>query len=310
MKTIGFVISTKKNEKRRAILPEQLSEIKNKSQMYFENGYGAVLGYSDEDYINAGANIAAKEEILKKDIVCDPKIGDSDCLERLSEGQTVFGYIHATQNKDIRDKILDNKLTAVAWEDMHEEGRHVFWRNNELAGEAAIMHAFTLYGKLPYECKVAVIGRGNAARGASRILASLGAEVVVYDRRMESLIRKEISDYDVIVNGVSWDISRDDHIIYKENLKDMKKHSMIVDVSCDRAGSIETSIPTDMNNPVYFEDGVLHYVVDHTPSILFYSASKGFGNVISSFIDDLLEDNLDNETLKNAVIIKNGKILY
>lgn len=310
MKTIGFVISTKKNEKRRAILPEQLSEIKNKSQMYFENGYGAVLGYSDEDYINAGANIAAKEEILKKDIVCDPKIGDSDCLEQLSEGQTVFGYIHATQNKDIRDKVLDNKLTAVAWEDMHEEGRHVFWRNNELAGEAAIIHAFTLYGKLPYECKVAVIGRGNAARGASRILASLGAEVVVYDRRMESLIRKEISDYDVIVNGVSWDISRDDHIIYKENLKDMKKHSMIVDVSCDRAGSIETSIPTDMNNPVYFEDGVLHYVVDHTPSILFYSASKGFGNVISSFIDDLLEDNLDNETLKNAVIIKNGKILY
>lgn len=310
MKTIGFPISTKPNEKRRAILPSQLSKIKHTNQMYFEKGYGEVLGIPDEDYLNAGANVATQADILQKDIICDPKIGDSDYLEKLTSGQTVFGYIHATQNKDIRDKILGNKLTAIAWEDMNEKGRHIFWRNNELAGEAAIMHAFTIYGKLPYECKVAVIGRGNAARGASRILCSLGAEVVVYDRHMETLMRNEISEYDVIVNGVSWDISRDDHIIYRENLADMKKHSMIVDVSCDRAGSIQSSIPTDMTNPVYFEGGVLHYVVDHTPSILFYSASKGFGNVVSGFIDDLLEDNMNNKTLKDAIIIKNGQILY
>lgn len=310
MKTIGFAISTKQNEKRRAILPFQLKEIKHRKQMYFEEGYGEVLGITDRDYLDAGANIASKEEILKKDIICDPKIGDSDHLEKLSEGQMIFGYVHATQNKDIRDKILDNKITALAWEDMSEEGRHVFWRNNELAGEAAIMHAFTLYGKLPYECTVALIGRGNAARGASRILNCLGATIVVYDRNMEKLMQKELANYDVIVNSVCWDISRDDHVIYREDLKKMKRNSMIVDISCDRSGAIESSVPTNINNPTYVEDGVIHYVVDHTPSILFHSASKEFGNAISGFLDDLLEDDCDRETLNNAIIIKGGKILY
>ncbi len=310
MKSMGFLISTKENEKRRALLPEQIISIKNKSCLFFEKGYGDVLGYTDEDYIRQGANILPKQKIIKKDIICDPKIGDADYLLQLKKGQTIFGYIHAVQNRDITDKIVSKSLTAIAWEEMYNSGRHIFWRNNELAGEAAIMHAFILFGRMPYECKVAVIGRGNIARGAYRVLSSLGAEIVVYDRKMESLLRKEIADYDVIVNAVSWDTLRKDHVIYSEDVRNMKKNSMIIDISCDNSGCIETSVPTTIEDPVYFAKGVLHYVVDHTPTMIFNTASKVFGSVLVEYIDDIIEGNTEsNKTIKNATIINKGIIL-
>lgn len=310
MRSMGFMISTKENEKRIALLPEHLEKIKNTSSLYFEKGYGLSLGHSDQEYIARGSNVVDREEVLNKDIICDPKIGDADYLSQIGKGQTVFGYIHAMQNIDIKNTITGNSMTAIAWEDMHEDGRHVFWRNNELAGEAAIMHAFTLYGRMPYECKVAVIGRGNTARGASRILSSLGAEIVVYDRKMEKLMSQQIGDYDVIVNTVFWDTSRKDHIIYDKDLKRMKKNSMIIDVSCDNFGSIESCVPTTMHDPTYLVEGVLHYAVDHTPSFMFYTASRAFGDVLVNYIDELVEDdNYSNETIKNAVIIKDGVIL-
>ncbi|MCS6104931.1 N(5)-(carboxyethyl)ornithine synthase [Clostridium botulinum] len=310
MKTIGFLISTKENEKRRALLPEHITLIKNKDYLYFEEGYGKDIGHCDEEYRNAGAHVVSRAEVMSKDILCDPKIGDSNYLSELKDGQIIFGWTHAVQNKSITDRILNKKLTAIAWEDMYEDGRHVFWRNNELAGEAAIMHAFTLYGKVPYECRVALIGRGNIARGAYKALSSLGANVTSYDKRTEKLLRKEIDQYDVVVNGILWDIYRTDHIIYKDDLSKMKKPSIIIDISCDRAGGIETSIPTTIENPVYTVDGVMHYVVDHTPALISYSVTRALGDELIKYIDYIIEEKVEtNEILKNATIIKNGLIL-
>lgn len=310
MKNIGFVISTKENEKRRAILPHHLKNLKNKSNIYVETGYGEVLGFADSEYKNEGVHVVSKQVALNKEIICDPKIGDADYLEKLSNNQLLFGYIHAVQNVHITDIIVEKCISAIAWEDMFEDGRHIFWRNNELAGEAAIMHAFTLYGKFPYECNVAIIGRGNIARGAYRILSSLGARIKVYDRKMESLLRKEISEFDVIVNGILWDTTRKDHIIYREDLKKMKKNAMIVDISCDKAGGIESSKPTTLENPIFYQENVLHYVVDHTPSIVYTTTSDIFGNEILKYLDLLIEDKISEcSTLHNALIIYQGKII-
>ena len=310
MYSVGFLISTKENEKRRALLPEHILKIKNKDHIYFEYGYGNAMGHSDEEYKLAGAHVVSRDEVISKEIICDPKIGDANYLSELEEGQIIFGWIHAIQNKSITNSILNKRLTAIAWEDMYEKGRHVFWRNNELAGEAAVMHAFTLYGKVPYECKVALIGIGNVARGAYKILSCLGSCVTVYDERTENLLRDEIGNYDILVNAVLWDIYRKDHIIYKEDLLKMKKPSLIIDISCDRAGGIETSIPTTIENPVYTVDGVLHYVVDHTPALISYSVTKTIGNELIKYIDDIIEEKVENcDVLKKATIIKKGKII-
>lgn len=308
MKTIGFPISRKENEKRRALVPADLKYIKNVDKLYFEESYGHVLGFSDEDYKNMGANIASFEKVLEKDIICDPKVGDEKFLEDLKEGQTVFGWVHAVQNKDIADNILKNKVRAFAWEDMFECGRHVFWRNNQIAGEAAVMNAFESFGIMPYNTKVALLGRGNVSSGALKILTCLGADVTIYNKHMEKLFSKELPLYDVVVNGLLWDVSRKDHIIYKKDLKRMKKGSLIIDVSCDREGAIETSIPTTMDHPTYVVDGVTHYVVDHTPSIFYKTASFGLSDQVKKYIDELVEEK-PSQTLKDCLIMDKGQII-
>lgn len=307
MKTVGFPISQKNNEKRRCLIPSDIKYIRNKEFIFIEEGYGSVLGYLDEDYLKEGVSVCSQKEILLKDIICDGKIGDAAYLDKL-KNQTIYGWIHAVQNRDITDLLIERKITAYAWEDMFEDGRHMFWRNNEIAGEAAIMHAYTLYGLFPYDTKVAVLGRGNIARGALKTLTFMGADVTVYDRRTEKLFQKELPNYDVIVNGIMWDTSRKDHIVYKKDLKRLKKGSLIIDISCDRNGGIETSVPTSMENPIYEVDGITHYVVDHTPSIFYKTISKSLSEIVSHTIDMLITDSL-NDVLHRAKIVESGVIL-
>lgn len=310
MKTIGFAIGTKENEKRRAILPIDLKYIKNIEFVYVEKGYGEDLGIDDFEYKKYGVQIESHEEILKKDIVCDPKIGDSSDLDKLANGKVVFGYIHGVQNQEITNKFIEKKSTVIAWEDMYEKNDHVFWKNNELAGEAAILHAFNYYGLLPRDCTVALIGKGNVSRGAYKILTSLGSTVKVFDRKTEHFFQESYHKYDVIVNALLWDTDRTDHILLKENLKKMRKNSFIIDISCDEAGAIESSRPTTIKNPVYEVDGVLHYVVDHTPSIYYKTASKYFSEQVTKYIDILIEGTeLDNKVLRDATILRSGKII-
>lgn len=191
---------------------------------------------------------------------------------------------------------------------MYDNGRHIFWRNNELAGEAAVLHAFQCYGRMPYETKVAVIGRGNTARGAVKILNMLGASVMQYDRRTEELLRREIGSYDVIVNCVLWDIMRGDHIIYREDLKRMKRNAMIIDVSCDRGGGIETSVPTTIEQPTYMLDGVLHYAVDHTPALFYKTFTWNNSELLYPYLEQLIEDQ-PGKILQDALIIREGEII-
>src|SRR5690625_7232538 len=213
------------------------------------------------------------------------------------------------QNELLTETLISRQLTAIAWEDMNEAGRHVFWRNNEIAGESAIMHAFTFYGKMPHDTRVAILGRGNVARGATRILVGLGAQVSVYDRRTEELLSKELGKFDVIVNAITWDTTRTDHIIYKKDVERMKHESFIIDISCDEAIAIETSKPTTVDNPTYFVDGILHYAVDHTPSLFYKTATDTISREVIKYLPFIMNSQeTTDQVLKPAVIIEKGKI--
>jgi N5-(carboxyethyl)ornithine synthase len=309
MKTIGLVISKKNNEQRRALIPQHIESIKYPEQIFIEDGYGAVLGYSNDDYTKFGGKVADRNEILSKDIICDPKIGDAEYLRDLKD-QVIFGWIHAVQNRSITDLIISGRLTAYAWEDMYEDGRHSFWRNNEIAGEAAVFHAYVCHGVFPYNTKVAVLGGGNVARGAIKVLNYMGANVTQYDRKTELLFRKEIELYDVVVNAILWDTSRKDHIIYREDLRRMKRNSLIIDISCDRAGGVETSIPTTIDNPIYQIDGVTHYAVDHTPTLFWKTTSECISCEFVKYVDCFIENRMnENIVLANCQNFNDGKIL-
>lgn len=284
---IGFPISHKENEKRRALLPPDAARISHPERLMVERGYGDVLGFSDGDYLKAGVKVGSRDEALACPVVCDPKIGDADYLPSLRD-QTIFGWVHVDLHHELADVIGAGRLSAYAWEMMYEGGRHVFWRNNEIAGEAAIAHAFMCHGVFPYSTKVALLGAGNVARGVLRALHSMGADVHQYTRRTEALLQRELPLYDVVVNAVLWEQTRSDHVICRADLARMKKGSMIIDVSCDRAGAIETSRPTSIDEPTYVVDGVLHYAVDHTPALFFKSTSEAISRVLPPYLDALI----------------------
>lgn len=88
----------------------------------------------------------------------------------------------------------------------------------------------------------------------------------------------------------------------------MKRNSMIIDISCDRNGGIETSIPTSFEKPTYMVDGVLHYVVDHTPSLFYKTASESISKEVSKYVDQLLEMR-PQEVLNAAEIVRKGELI-
>lgn len=307
MVTIGFPKACKKGEKRLAILPMHLDKVKNTSSLYFEEGYASDYGINDSIYLKNGCKIVSRSEVLKQDIICDPKIGEANYLENLKDDSTIWGWVHAVQNPKLAKLLVEKKITAYAWEDMYEAGRHSFYQNNVLAGKASVLHALIHYGSIGRKIKAAILGRGNVATGACEILSMLGSDVTVYGRDEEELFQKELNNYDVLINGILWDVNRKDHIIYKEDIKSMKDNTLIIDISCDENGAIETSHATSIDNPIYVKYGVLHYAVDNTPSLLYRDASVVISEVVSTFIDQIIE-HPNNQVLSDSCIISKGKI--
>ncbi len=308
MKTIGYVISHKNNEKRRALLPVDGSLIKHPEQVVVETGYGQVLAIPDEDYVKAGFTVASREETLQCPIIVDVKLGDADYMDDITPGKTLVGWAHVVQMTRFTDSVISGGHTVIAWEDMVDNGRYIFYRNRELAGETAILQAFTQYGEMPYNTRVAILGNGQTAHGAHRILAGLGAKVDFYPRKLESLFREKMGEYDVLVNCIFWDTRRTDRIIYREDIKKLKRGAMIIDVSCDPHLEIETSRPTTIDEPVYTVDGILHYAVDNTPAMAYRTVSRILSRNFSPYVDDLITDT-HNPVIEAAVAIRQGQVL-
>lgn len=304
---MGFVISHKNQEKRRALLPGDIKNLKNAGNLFFETGYGESVGEPDEEYIQVGAHIVSREEALACEIITDVKLGDADYLDQLEEGKILCGWAHAVQGIEFTTKAIEKKFTVLAWEEIFENGRYIFYRNREVAGEAGILQAYLYCGKMPYDTRVAILGNGQTAKGAMRVLHGLGARVDVYGRKLENLFKQKMGEYDVLVNCVLWDTGREDRIIYREDLKKLKKGCMIIDISCDPNLEIETTHATTIDRPVYWVDGILHYAVDNTPAMFPYTVTKILSQGYSGYVDEIIEG-ICSQSLKNAVVIEKGHI--
>jgi len=211
------------------------------------------------------------------------------------------------QKLDFTSCCLKSGHSVLAWEEIFEDGRYIFYRNREVAGEAAVLHAFRYCGRMPYDTQVAIIGNGQTAKGAMRILHGLGARIDVYGRRLEGLFKKKKYDYDVIVNCVMWDTSRTDHLICREDLSRMRPGTMIVDVACDPHLGIETSHETTIDDPVYVVDGVIHYAVDNTPAMFPITVTKVLSEGFAPYVDAILDGQLP-ASLEKAMVIRGGVI--
>lgn len=191
---------------------------------------------------------------------------------------------------------------------MYEDERHIFWRNNQIAGAGGILNAMQYSGFFPYGLRAGIIGRGDTAIGAYHMLSNLGADVTMYSRKQEALFIKELPMMDIIVMAVRWDTQRKDYLISEKSRRNLKPDTIIIDISDDVNGAIEESISTTIAAPVYLRENILIYSVCNVPSIFYKTSTLGVSRAVCPYIDEVLCQST-GDTLKNALIIDDGKIL-
>lgn len=202
--------SRKPDERRLPIHPAHFERIDEdlRASMIVEHGYGSRFGVGDEELEPLVGGILDRDKIIaRSDVVLLPKPQASD-LEDLRPGQTLWGWPHCVQDRQITQLAIDKSLTLIAWEAMNHWqsdggfGLHVFHKNNELAGYCSVMHALQLCGSTGdygRRLSAVVIGFGATARGAVTALNALGIhDVRVLTNRDIAAVGAPIPSVDII----------------------------------------------------------------------------------------------------------------
>ena len=319
--TLGVVgTSQKMGERRVPIHPGHLARLPEdvRRQLIFEEGYGARFDMADAELAALSGGVASRHEILAElgaAIVLKPVTAD---LRQLREGGFLWGYVHCVQQRTLTQAALDRSLTLIAFEDMFvwgphgELGRHTFYKNNELAGYCAVLHALQLKGIDGHygdQRKSIIFSFGAVSRGAIYALKARGfRDITICIQRPDHEVREEVLDChyvrvragnpgearmvvvehdgsvrplseligesDLIVNGVFQETDQPVVFVTKEEDSCLRPGCLIIDVSCDEGMGFHFARPTTFADPTFRVGHAEYYGVDNTPSYLWESASR------------------------------------
>ena len=319
--SIGVIGTSKKEDERRVpIHPEHLARLPEQlcRQLTFETGYGERFGVSDSELADQTGGLASRDEILENMdavIIAKPTLAD---FIQLREGGVLWGYPHCTQQRQITQTAINRKQTIIAFEDMFvwgpkgQIGRHTFYKNNEMAGYCAVIHALQLKGidgHYGNQRKVIIFSFGAVSRGAIYALKAHGfRDITICIQRPDHEVREEVldchyvtiregigaearmlvSEHDgserplseliyessIIINGTFQDTNNPIDFVTEEEKACLKPGCLIIDVSCDEGMGFYFAKPTSFKTPMFKVEKVDYYAVDHTPSYLWESASR------------------------------------
>ena len=333
--TFGVIGTSKKeNERRVPIHPEHLPRLPEqiRRQLIFEEGYGAPFGIADSEIAAQTGGISTRHELLANMgsvIISKPVEAD---LQELRDGGTLWGYVHCAQQRSITQAAIDRKLTLIAFEDMFvwgpngQIGRHTFYKNNEMAGYCAVLHALHLKGidgHYGNQRKAIIFGFGAVSRGAIYALKAHGfRDITICIQRPDHEVREEvldchyiriregndgevrmltvehdgserplsdlISESDIIINGTLQDPDHPIHFVTEEDSSYLKSGCLIIDVSCDEGMGFFFAKPTTFKNPMFKYETIDYYAVDHTPSYLWESATRSISAALIVYLPAVL----------------------
>lgn len=333
--TIGVIGTSRKTDERRyPIHPAHLMRIPEKlrKNMIFEQGYGAAFNMSDEEIAALTGGITTRSDILTQlgtVIIAKPVLAD---LQELKEGGTIWGYVHCVQQQAITQAALDRKLTLIAFEDMFvwspqgNVGRHTFYKNNEMAGYCAVLHALQLKGidgHYGNQRKTIIFSFGAVSRGAIYALKAHGfRDITICIQRPDHEVREEvldchyvkvrpgiegearmmvvehdgsqrpltelISEADIIVNGTYQETANPVNFVIESEANCLKPNSLIIDVSCDEGMGFFFAKPTTFKHPMFSYKTTDYYAVDHTPSYLWESATRSISAALIVYLPTVL----------------------
>ena len=312
--------SRKEDEQRIPIHPEHLIRLPEhiRRQLIFEEGYGTPFDITDSEMSDQSGGVATRHELLAdlgNVILAKPVLAD---FEELCEGGILWGYPHCVQQRAHTQAAIDRRQTLIAFEDMFvwgpngQIGRHTFYKNNEMAGYCAVLHALQLKGidgHYGNQRKVVIFSFGAVSRGAIYALKARGfRDITICIQRPDHEVREEVLDCDyvriregnegearmlmvehdgteqplidlinqseIIVNGT---LQEPDHpilFVTEDEISYLKPGCLIIDISCDEGMGFFFAKPTTFKNPMFKIGKVDYYAVDHTPSYLWESASR------------------------------------
>lgn len=326
--------------------------VKQGHTCYVEHDAGLGAGFSDQDYEMAGARIAysphevfGRADLLLK--IARPMLEE---IEWLRSGTTVAGLLHmGSARQDKIDLLLKNKITAIAYEQIQLYDGTVPVRRplSQIGGRLAAQIAARLMqnnaggkgillggvaGVPPAE--VVVIGAGIAGRCVTDSFVGMGAHVTVLDTDMSALerlldrhscivtmvsnsinVERACAYADIVVGAVLVPGENPPIVVTREMVRSMKRRSLVMDISIDEGGCIETSRPTSHEHPTFIEEGVIHYCVPNIPAIVARTSTYAFINAAFPFILEIANRGVDaaiaaNPAIELGVVTHSGEIRH
>lgn len=321
-------------------------------RVYVERDAGQGSGFEDERYRRAGAQIVySVEEVYGRAemilTVSRPLLPE---FELLREGQILCGFLHmAVAHPRKIEILLERKVTAIAYETIQDTDGHlpVLTAASQIAGRMIATIAAQLLqnhegghgiliGGVPGvpAANVVILGAGIVGTNAAKVFEAMGANLYVLDtdlRKLQKLeeqgskahtivahpfnIAKAVKRADVLVGAVLIPGARAPHVVTREMVRTMKPRSVIMDVSIDQGGCIETSRPTTYQSPTYIEEGVIHYCVPNMTGVVARTTTHAFNNAAWPFILEIAQKGLDmallsNPALRHGLNTHNGDIVH
>ena len=328
----GILKDTKDGEYRVISTPNEVKSIVAAGHTVLaQHDCGRSAGFDDEKYREAGAQIidTAEEIWAKADMVAKVKEFTKEEYPLIREGQIILGCIHPAGHPEEVEALLKSKCIAFTAEDAHRYGSP----NCEAAGKQGALFGLESMltingGKGKYvggfagapRMNVLILGCGLVGQGALEVLYALGANCTVMDINV-GVLRSMLSKYngkistmmcnketiasvlpttDMVFNCVKWQKERTDFLIDKEMLKLMEPGSVLVDISNDCPGAIESSHETHHSDPRYVVNGVVHYCVSNIPGAVANSTSVAYASEMLPMILSILSDGVKECCIKDG----------
>jgi alanine dehydrogenase len=345
---IGIPKEIAAEERRVALTPVGVYALAQKGHnVYVQNGAGEASGFTDQDFREVGAQIVYSGEELFHRAQLITKIQPPTEVETkfLDSDKIVYSFLNlGTTSKPILALLMERGVTALGYElsEQNDGLLPILTAMSEIAGVVLPQIAgkllesreggrgITLAGVAGIPpSNVVILGAGAVGVNAARAFTQLGAQVMIMDRDVEKLrqidqmMQKQISTSivtpllveravrfaDVLIGAILIRGKKAPHLVTEAMVKNMKPGSVIIDVSIDQGGCIETSRPTTLSSPTYMLHGVTHYCVPNIPSSVARTASHALNNSVLPWVQQVAKLGLES-AIKKFLCLQTGIYLY
>ncbi|NET72644.1 MAG: alanine dehydrogenase [Sphaerospermopsis sp. SIO1G2] len=348
---IGVPKETKDQEFRVGLSPSSVRVLKEAGHSVFvENLAGNGAGFTDDDYQEVGAKIVDAETAWAQEMVVKVKEPLKAEYKFLQKNQLLFTYLHLAAARELTESLMRAGTCAIAYETVEQAGVNrlpLLTPMSIIAGKLAVQFGArflerqqggrgVLLGGVPgvQPGKVVILGGGVVGTEAAKIAVGMGADVQILDVNVERLsyletlfgsrvnliysnsahIETAVINADLVIGAVLIPGRKAPTLVSRDLVKKMRPGSVIVDVAVDQGGCVETLYPTSHTNPVYVDEGVVHYGVPNMPGAVPWTSTQALNNSTLPYVVQLANLGVKalevNPVLGKGLNVQNHKLVH